>query len=455
MNSNTISVIGLGKLGMPLAASLATKGFQVIGADMDPQKVRAVNEGRSPVFEPGLSELISAGKERLGATEDLESAVLASEVTFILVPTPSEPLGGFSLRHVLPVCEAIGRALRSKGVFHNVVLTSTVMPGSTDNEIRPALEIHSGKRCGYDFGLCYNPEFVALGSVLRDMLNPDFVLIGESDSRSGDGLVNIYRKLCNNDPSIARMNFVNAELTKLAVNTFVTTKISFANMLARMCEQLPGADVDTVTSALGLDSRIGGKYLKGAIGYGGPCFPRDNLALAALARSIGAPATLAEATDSSNQQQVGWLAGMVKSRLTKGGRVGILGLAYKPNSDVAEKSQGLLLAMALTSEGVAVVAYDPVASDNARKILHEHSVDNQREVGIIFASSADECIRQADVVVIATPWEEFKHLTSPRLARHSPPRVVIDCWRLLNCLDNEDGVAYIPLGVGDLRVRDR
>jgi UDPglucose 6-dehydrogenase len=293
---SAISVIGLGKLGAPLAACLAAKGHSVIAVDVDAQKVDAINEGRAPVFEPGLEEKIGQSNGRLRATQDIAEAVAASEITFIVVATPSETDGGFSNRYVLATCESIGRALRSKTNFHVVALTSTVMPGSSDGEVRAALEKASGRRAGQDFGLCYNPEFIALGSVIHDFLNPDFVLIGESDARSGGILESLYREVCDNSPMFARMNLLNAEITKLSVNAFVTTKISFANMLARMCELLPGASVDVVTAALGLDSRIGAKYLKGAVSYGGPCFPRDNLALAAFARGIGAPADLAEST---------------------------------------------------------------------------------------------------------------------------------------------------------------
>src|SRR5262249_32804959 len=207
-------------------------------------------------------------------------------------------------------CEAIGRALRAKQRFHLVVLTSTVMPGTTGGPVRAALEEASGKRVGQDFGLCYGPEFIALGSVIRDFLNPDFVLIGESDLRSGAMLESLYKEVCENDPPVARMNLVNAEITKLSINSYVTTKISFANMLARICEKLPEADVDVVTAALGLDSRIGTKYLKGAVSYGGPCFPRDNRAFAALARQLDAPADLPEATDPFNRAQARVLAAL-------------------------------------------------------------------------------------------------------------------------------------------------
>ncbi len=432
-------MIGLGKLGMPLAACLASKGFRVIGVDVDKNRLESVNKGIPPVFEPGLKELMESCRDRLSATDDYEEAIKNSEVTFILVPTPSDEQGAFSLRYVLQACERIGDILRKKPAFHLVVMTSTVLPGATENEIRPVLEQRSGKRCGEGFGLCYSPEFVALGSVVKDLLHPDFVLIGESDVRSGDMLASLYGNLCENNPFVARMNFVNAEVTKLSVNTFVTTKITFANMLARICEQLPGANVDVVTSALSLDSRIGGKYLKGAIGYGGPCFPRDNSALAFLGRMVGSAATLAEATDAANRQEARRLTGLVKSKLPAHGVVGILGLAYKPNTDVVEESQGLLLAQLLLAEGISVRVYDPAGMENAKKILDR---------SVVFAGSVEECLQAADVVVIATPWEEFKLLPLRSLSRQSARRVLVDCWRLLDPDTYGPVVEYVPLGVG-------
>src|SRR5258708_34580031 len=190
-----VSVIGLGKLGAPMAACFAARGFQVIAVDLDAQKVDAIGRGVPPVHEPGLAELLLESKGCLSATQDTETAVRDSEATFIVVGTPSEPSGGFSLRNVLPTCEAIGRTLRAKQGFHLVVLTSTVMPGSTGSEVRAALEHSSGKRCGEDFGLCYSPEFIALGTVIRDFYFPDFLLIGESDSRSGGMLSDISKNL--------------------------------------------------------------------------------------------------------------------------------------------------------------------------------------------------------------------------------------------------------------------
>ena len=281
-----------------MAAVMAHKGCTVVGVDLNKGFVDAINNGLPPVEEPQLAEMIAANRSRLSATLSYEEAILATDITFMIVPTPSGPDGRFSMKYVLESAEQIGAALRKKSAWHIVVLCSTVMPGCTGGELVPALEKASGKKAGVDFGVCYNPEFIALGSVVNDMLRPDMILIGESDERSGKTLEELYTTTCESNPRINRMNYVNAELTKLSVNTFVTTKISYANMLAEVCETLPTADVDVVTQAIGCDTRIGKKYLRGAMGYGGPCFPRDNVAFSALARTNGAPALLAEATDA-------------------------------------------------------------------------------------------------------------------------------------------------------------
>jgi UDPglucose 6-dehydrogenase len=442
---STISVVGLGKLGAPMAACFATRGFQVIAVDVDPQKVDAIGRGLSPVREPGLTELLQESKGCLVATQDTEAAIGDSEATFIVVGTPSEPDGGFSLRYVMPICEAVGRALRNKNSFHVVVVTSTVMPGSTGGEIKSMLERASGKRCGEDFGLCYSPEFIALGTVIRDFFNPDFLLIGESDPRAGDILSDIYARTCKNAPSIARMNFINAEITKLAVNTYITTKISYANMLARLCEKLPEADVSVVTYALGLDSRIGSKYLKGAVSYGGPCFPRDNRAFAALAARSGAFSDLAEATDRFNRGQIAAIAKLVKAHHSGSLPIGILGLTYKPDTDVVEESFGLLLALELASANLPIVVFDPSA-DLPRAFAAHKSVR--------IAASAEDCIAQSAVVVLATPWQQFRDLPTSAWMQpfrsgpsfHATQRVVIDCWRALPQLEGSQNVRYIRLG---------
>jgi UDPglucose 6-dehydrogenase len=436
-----VSVIGLGKVGSPMVACFAAKGHSVIGVDINPQAVRLINEGVAPVFEPGLKELLQANRDNISATEDYEVAIAKTDITFIIVPTPSDEKGGFSIKYVVPAAEQIGKVLRKKAGFHLVVLTSTVLPGSTEKGVLPILEQYSGKRCGTDFGVCYNPEFIALGNVIDGINNPDFVLIGESDTRSGDLLAAFYKTICENDPPIAQMNIVNAELTKISVNTFVTTRLSYANMLAEICECIPGCDVDVITSALGLDSRIGPKYLKGAVGYGGPCFPRDNVAFAYLARQLGKVATLAEATHEVNKRQVPRLIDHILSQLPEGGKVGILGLAYKPDTDVIDESQGVELAHSLIAKGVPVGVYDPAAMDNARVVLGDSA---------LFASSVEECIRQSDVIIIATPWEEFKHIQPAHLSHHSSCPIILDCWRILERRKFKDVAKYMTIGVGSL-----
>jgi UDPglucose 6-dehydrogenase len=433
-------VIGLGKLGSPLAACLAAKGLTVIGVDNDPRKIDAINQGQPPVHEPGLGELLAQTQGRLSALADVEAAIRQTDISFIVVSTPSDPAGGFSLRYVAPVCQGIGRALAAKSDYHVVCLTSTVMPGTTGGPVRELLEQASGKRVGTDFGLCYSPEFIALGSVIRDFLNPDMLLIGESDPRAGDLLQSLYAQVCENKPALARMSFVNAEVTKLAVNTYVTTKISYANMLARICEQLPGANVDVITSALGLDTRIGPKYLKGALSYGGPCFPRDNLALAQLARQLGVPPDLAQTVDRFNRAQVSWLADLVQQQAK--GTAGILGLTYKAGTDVVEEAAGFLLAKELISRGVPVLAFDPAYGKDSRGTALEK---------LCFASSALDCIDRSDVVVLATAWPEFSTISPKQWVRsgNGKPRTVIDCWRAIKFLRDEPGVHYLALGLGE------
>lgn len=434
-----ISVFGLGKLGAPLAAVLASRNHEVIGVDVDPRPIRQINAGVAPVNEPDLQALMERC-EHLSATTSVETAIHATDVSFVIVPTPTNGSGGFSNEHVLRAVSEIGCALRSKDSYHLVTVTSTVMPGSTGGEISETLERSSDRRVGRDVGLCYNPEFVALGSVVRDMLRPDLILIGESDRRAGDVLAALYGETCDNNPPIERMNFVNAELTKIAVNTFVTTKISYANMLADICDRLPGADVDTVTGALGQDSRIGPKYLRGALSYGGPCFPRDNVALGALARRVGAPADIAEATDRINTRQIERLATIVRKRL-KGGTVGILGLAYKPGTDVIEESAGIALAEALARSGYRVVVFDPLALESAAARLGDL---------VEAAPSAERCVRTADLVVITTPWDEFSDLPPAAMTRLTRRRLtIVDCWRLLSAKDCDELADIVYPGHGD------
>jgi UDPglucose 6-dehydrogenase len=431
-----VAVVGLGKLGAPLAAVLASKGNDVLGVDVDPEAVRLLNDGLAPVDEPGLQNLVSAHAGRLEATVELEAAA-AADMTILLVPTPSDERGAFTNAFLLDAIEHVGRGLARRDGYHVVVVGSTVMPGSCEAELQPALEDASGRRVGDSLGLCYSPEFIALGNVIRDMLEPDMVLIGESDTRAGEALQMLYAGVCENDPPFRRMSLVNAELTKIAVNTYVTMKISFANTLADLCERLPGADVESVTDALGLDTRIGGKYLRGAIAYGGPCFPRDNKAFAELARELGAEARLAEATDSINEEQVHRLKRIVQTHARDNDAVGILGLTYKPDTPVIEESPGLALAELLADGARDVNVFDPVATEAAAEQLGG-SVQG--------CTTAEELLERSDIVVIATPWPEFANLPLDRFVEQGRRRIIIDCWRLLG--EDADGGAVEIVRLG-------
>lgn len=432
MLPSKVSIVGLGKLGLCLATLLASKGFEVVGIDVNKVVVDSVNAGQSPIYEPGIQELIAASRDRLSATTNFERAILGTDVTFVIVPTPSEESGEFSLRHVTAAMGKVADALRLKKRYHLVVLTSTVVPGSIDNVVKPLLERRSGKGVGRNLGLCYSPELISLGDVIKGLSKPDFILIGESDRRSGIMLSAIRTKLCSTSPPIMHMNFVNAELAKIALNSFVTMKMSFANTLAEICEKLPGADVDTVTNAIGKDRRIGPSNLKGSLGYGGPCFPRDNVAFSQFASRTGTKAELALASHAVNLRQPSRVAKLVESESWKGAKIAIMGLTYKPKTNVLDASQAVMLAMELAGGGHQIHAYDPaVPGGHLRQLgpnIHlEHDIR--------------DCLAKADVCIVATPLQEFERIDINLFAG----KTVIDCWRILP-KEVEHIARYIALG---------
>jgi UDPglucose 6-dehydrogenase len=426
-----ISVIGLGKIGFCLATVLAYRGFKVIGVDVDKTKVKALNEFVVPIYEPNLKEMLSELKSRnnLQATTSYSYAISNSDAAFIIVPTPSTKRGNFSLRYVNLAIKEIGKVLQNKNDYFLVVLNSTVSPHSMF-KIKAILEKYSNKTCCKDFGLCYNPEFLALGNAINGLLKPDFVLIGESDKKAGDLLEEIQKRLCLNNPKICRTNFICAEITKIALNMYITMKISFANMLAELCEKVPSASSDIITNILGSDRRIGHAYLKGGLGYGGPCFPRDGKAFEAFARKVGVNCPLTKATQQVNQRQVRRIVTLIMSKAkSKTKEVAVLGLTYRPSTNVVENSQQLMIAKELRKKGFKVHVYDPAY---------------QPKSGFIVEKSAIECIKNSDIIIIATPWNEFKNFPCTIFKG----KIVIDCWRILSrdaiTLTNE----YFAIGIG-------
>lgn len=436
-----ISVIGLGKLGASMAAAFASRDFDVIGVDVNLRSIELINQGEAPVQETDLAEIISANKSRIRATASHEDAVLNSDISFVIVPTPSDENGSFSLQYAKWAFKEIGKAVGRKKGYHNVVLTSTVLPGSTRQALIPILERESGKIAGKDFGVCYSPEFIALGSIISDFLNPDFMLIGEIDTQAGDHLESVYSRVIANGAAAARMTLENAELTKISINTFVTTKITFANMLAEICEKLPGGDVDIVANALGMDSRIGRKYLTGSIGYGGPCFPRDNVALSFIAGELGVRASLAETTDSMNRAIAEKVSQRIMPMIRTGATVAVLGLSYKPFSHVTEESQGVYIARHLSKSGLRVVAFDPMSDKMALEELRRD---------FVVLESIEECLRQAEAVLITTPDPVFNALSEGDFRNEWSEVLVFDFWRLLgDKLRDVPHVKYVGIGTSE------
>jgi len=436
----SISVVGIGKLGFPIVACLASKGYGVIGVDVDSKIVESVNQRKPLIYEPNLVELLEKQGD-LSATSDYRYAVENSYITFIVVPTPSQEDGSFSTKYVESAIKQIAIGLKDKNSFHIVVITSTVLPGATEDVIKPLLERVSGKKCGVDFGLCYSPEFIALGSVIRDFLNPDVILIGESDTRSGESLSEVYHTVCDNNPPIVRTTIRNAELAKISLNAYVTMKISFANTISELCEQIPGGDSESVSRLLGLDSRIGSKYLSGALAYGGCCFPRDNRAFSSVARMLGCEARLSEATDEENDHQNDRIVELVKQRLggIKGKEIAILGLSFKPNTDVIEESASIKIAESLLREGAKLSVYDPASMENTLNILGEH--------GIKYADSAKECLQDTEFCILATPWNEFKNLTPNDFITTMTHPVLLDCWRIFDKVEFSGKMEYMAIGL--------
>jgi len=415
----------------------------VIGVDARPEVVELLNDGRTALQEPGLAELIDRNRSRLEATSDIAAAAAGAEASFIVVPTPSTANGTFSTRYVIDAVNGIGRGLHRSKNYHVVSVTSTVMPLSTDLEVKPALEAASGRVVGETVGLCYNPEFIALGSVIRDMMHPDLVLIGESDPRAGEVVEAVHRTFIATGVQVRRMTWINAEIAKIAINTFVTTKISYANMLAELCEQLPGGDIDVVTDAIGVDRRIGHTYLRGAVGYGGPCFPRDNAALAAAAAQAGTRADIAVATDVINRRQVDRVARVVRAHaIPRQHRVGVLGLSYKPDTPVVEESQGVMLANRLATDGFATMVFDPSALPDAASALVP---------SISQARSLAQCVESADVLILMVPWPAFREIPALLRARPRTPLTIVDCWRLLDPADLEGLAEPVYLGKAGVR----
>jgi len=438
-----LSIIGLGKLGLPMAGVFASKGYDVIGLDVNKEIIGQIQQGHCPIQETGLEQLLASINPRLQVTTNYNEAISNTDITFIIVPTPSDKTGKFSNKYVLSAIRNIASIIKEKQQYHLIVITSTIMPGTMDKVIKPELEELTGLECIKDFGLCYNPEFIALGSVIKGMTNPDAILIGESDHHSGLILEKFYEDICDNNSPVVRMSWWNAELAKLALNVFITTKVSLANTFAEVCSKMPTGNIDDVTKFLGLDSRIGPKYLKGGLGFGGPCFPRDNRAFIGFAKGLGIKCPLQRATSKFNDEhdniiitEAIKLLGVRDLQLVSSGlineTVSILGITYKPDTNVTEESSALKVAQMLAGYGAEVKVYDP-AGKGGSGLTNTHNIE--------------ECLQGSDLCIIAVPWQEFKGLSLNSFKGMRQPKV-LDCWRMLDSKTFIDsGVEYHALGV--------
>ena len=410
------SVFGLGKLGACIAATLAMRGLKVVGIDVDPQKVQRVNDGLPPVDEPELAKTIEAGRTRLRASTDPRE-VLETDISFFIPPTPSLPDGSFSneflLRAMQSCAQVVGRAGKKGHLF---VSSSTTTPGACDSVLIPAIQKETRWVCGQDFGFLYNPEFIALGNVIHGLLEPDLVLIGESDPESGAALEDLYHRYNLNRPQISRMSIVSAELAKISLNSFITMKISFTNQLRLIAERFPKANIHDVLNAIGSDSRIGKKYLRAGLSYGGPCFPRDNRLVAYTARRLGVSAPLAEASDQVNEATKVDLLERVKSRVSRDETVAVLGLSYKPDTYITEESAGLYLAQQLHRQGYRVLVHDGAATPANSPNLHEFEV----------LEDLNTLPARADIklAVICCPWPQYRQV------KFAPKTQVWTAWQL-------------------------
>lgn len=432
-----ISFIGLGKLGLCSAACFAAKGHKVIGVDSNAEHLAMLQKRQTPISETGIGSLLEKAWDNMAFTADYAEAVRQSEATMIIVPTPSLDNGKFTNEHMVAALESLAPALAQKSGFHIVDIVSTVMPGSCEGVFIPLLEKLTGKRCGVDFGLAYNPEFIALGSVIKNFLNPDLVLIGASDERSANALCAAYASTVESEPFYGVMSLINAEITKLALNCFVTMKISFANELALLCDNIPGADVDVVSRAIGSDSRVGGKYLGGGLGFGGPCFPRDNRAMQAAGAEAGYKPQISSGVMAVNGFMPQYIAGVIEKHARPGQSVCLFGMSYKQDTHIVEESQSVMLARLLADAGYEVRLHDPQAMEEAKKALGEAAAAYSSP----YAAAAG-----AGAIVLLANWPQFAEYDWDKLEQEAAPGALLfDTWRILKNRAFKK-IQYYPFG---------
>jgi UDPglucose 6-dehydrogenase len=411
-----LSVIGSGYVGTTHAACLAELGHDVVAIDIDEDIVAAINDGRAPIHEPGLDDLVAKHSgDRLRATTDYD-AVTGTEVTFVCVQTPSADDGGQDLTAYEAVAHSLGEQLPAADEGHLVVTKSTVLPYTGDEVLAPILEAESGLRVGEDFHVTMNPEFLREGSAVDDFHDPDKIVLGGSEY-AHDRLRDLYAPLIEAaDPAVVETGLREAELIKYANNAFLAAKVSLVNDLGNVCKEL-GIDSYEIAEAVGLDDRIGAQFMRSGLGWGGSCFPKDVDALRWLSRQHDYEPAVFDAAVAVNDGQPTRLVDLLERHVDpEGARVAVLGLSFKPGTDDVRNSRALDVIAELHERGADVVAHDPAAMDEVRERLPE----------LTYADGPQAALAGADAVCICTGWSEFDDLDYSGMARS----VVIDGRRV-------------------------
>jgi len=409
-----VAMIGTGYVGLVSGACFADFGHDVTCVDNDKAKIAALEKGVVPIYEPGLTDLVAANSRagRLKFTTDLKTAVAGADAVFIAVGTPSRRGDGHAdLTYVFDATREIAAALDG---FTVVITKSTVPVGTGDEVERIIRETHAEAQCA----VVSNPEFLREGAAIQDFKHPDRIVVGTEDQRARDVMTEIYRPLYLNRSPILFTGRRTAELIKYAANAFLATKITFINEIADLAEKV-GADVQEIARGIGLDNRIGSKFLHAGPGYGGSCFPKDTVALIKTGQDYEAPLRIVEAVAAVNDSRKRAMARKVSSALNgdlRGKTVAVLGLTFKPNTDDMRDSPSLPLITALQDMGAKVRAYDPVGMEQAKPMMSN----------VTFCDDAYSCADGASALVIVTEWEQFRALDFKRLKTIMVSRVLVD-----------------------------
>jgi len=415
-----IAMIGTGYVGLVSGACFAQFGFDIICVDKDKSKIEALERGEMPIFEPGLDRLVADNRAagRLVFTTDLKSAVADADAVFIAVGTPSRRGDGRAdLGYVYAAAAEVADAMTG----YTVVVTKSTVPVGTGREVARVIR---ERRPDADFDVVSNPEFLREGAAIEDFMKPDRVVIGVESESAREVMRSIYRPLYLIETPMVFTNLETSELIKYAGNTFLATQITFINDMADLCEKV-GADVHAVARGIGLDGRIGRKFLHPGPGYGGSCFPKDTLALAYTAREVGSPATIVEQVIKVNDTRKKNMAQKVVAACggsVAGKTIGVLGLSFKPNTDDMRDAPSLDIVPALQKAGARIQAYDPEAMKEAAKVLHD----------VDFKRTAQEVATGADCLVILTEWTQFRSLSGKRLKPLMRQPVVVDLRNIFN-----------------------